>query len=311
MYGGIDLGGTKIEACLFDSDLREITRRRVATPRHSYDDLVDALVGQYEWLRAEARLDMLPLGVGVPGQVDAETGLTLASNLAADEKPLRQDLSRRLGFPVRFENDCRCFAFSEANGGAGEGHDTVFGLILGTGCGGGVCYKGEMVAGRNGLPAQEIGHIGIPADAVPGIALPLERCACGRKGCYETLISGPGLTRLAKSLKGLELEAHEIAERAATQSEWGEVLDIWARIVCELFRTIQAAVDPDCIVLGGGVSRISGIEDRLRRHFPDHLIEGSRLPVIARAKYGDSSGVRGAALLAAIAARGTQASRKG
>lgn len=300
MYGGIDLGGTKIEACLFDSDLGEITRRRIATPRTSYDELVDALVGQYDWLRSEAGVIQLPLGVGIPGQVDVETGLTLASNLAADEKPLRQDLSRRLGFPVLFENDCRCFAFSEANGGAGADHDTVFGLILGTGCGGGVCYKGQIVEGRNGLPGEEVGHLGIPADSAPGITLPMERCPCGRKGCYETLVSGPGITRLARSLKGLHFEAHEIAEKAAMHPAMEEILDVWAHIVCELFRTIQATVDPDCIVLGGGVSRIPDVEKLLLKHLPDHLLEGGRPPAVLPAKYGDSSGVRGAAMLAAL-----------
>lgn len=300
MYGGIDLGGTKIEACLFDSDLGEITRRRIATPRTSYEELVDALVGQYDWLRGEAGVTLLPLGVGIPGQVDTETGLTLASNLAANEKPLRQDLSRRLGFPVLFENDCRCFAFSEANGGAGADHDTVFGLILGTGCGGGVCFKGAIVEGRNGLPGEEVGHLGIPADAAPGITLPMERCPCGRKGCYETLISGPGIARLARGLKGLHFEAHEIAEKAATHPELGEILDVWAHVVCELFRTIQATVDPDCIVLGGGMSRIPDVEKLLLKHLPDHLLEGGRPPAVLLAKYGDSSGVRGAAMLAAL-----------
>lgn len=305
MYGGIDLGGTKIEACLFDSDLGEITRRRIATPRTSYEELVDALVGQYDWLRGKAGVNTLPLGVGIPGQVDTKTGLTLASNLVCDEKPLRQDLSRRLGFPVIFENDCRCFAFSEANGGAGAGHDTVFGLILGTGCGGGVCYKGAIVHGRNGLPGEEVGHLGIPVDAAPGVTLPMERCACGRRGCYETLISGPGIARLARGLKGLHLEAHEIAKRA----DLGEILDAWAHVVCELFRTIQATVDPDCIVLGGGVSRLAGIEKLLLKHLPGHLLEGGRAPDILLAKYGDSSGVRGAAMLAAMSARQAQARR--
>lgn len=296
MRGGIDLGGTKIEACLFDSQLEEITRRRIATPVTSYEELVDALVQQYEWLRDQAGRD-IPLGVGIPGLVDVTTGLSLTSNLVAHGRPLRQDLSQRLGFSIPFQNDCKCFALSEARGGAGDGHRTVFGLILGTGVGGGVCRSGKIVQGMNDLPG-EVGHLGIPIDAVPGSSLPIEHCKCGRRGCYETLVSGPGIARLAKFLTGQGLEAHEVAEKAKSDSELKRVLDIWAAIVCELFRTIQATVDPDCIVLGGGVSRIPGVLELLQKHMPEHLIPGVRIPVVTLAKYGDSSGVRGAAMLA-------------
>jgi predicted NBD/HSP70 family sugar kinase len=298
MRGGIDLGGTKIEACLFDARLDEIARRRIPTPASSYEELVDALVQQYEWLRGEAAVDMLPLGIGIPGLVDIETGLSLTSNLVAHGRPLRQDLSQRLGFPVPFQNDCKCFALSEANGGAGDGYRTVFGLIIGTGVGGGVCHAGEIVAGHNELPG-EVGHLGIPMNAVPGVALPLVQCKCGRMGCYETLMSGPGISRLAAALTGRTMRAEEVAAEAVSDDALKRVLDIWAGIACELFRTLQATIDPDCIVLGGGVSRIPGVLELLRRHMPDHLIEGTRLPVLALAKHGDSSGVRGAAMLAA------------
>ena len=297
MRGGIDLGGTKIEACLFDPHLQEVTRRRIPTPRDSYDDLVDALVQQYEWMRGEAGLKRLPLGVGIPGIVDVKTGLSVMSNLPANHRPLRQDLSGRLGFHVPFQNDCKCFALSEANGGAGAGYQTVFGLIIGTGCGGGVCHRGALVEGRSGLPG-EVGHLGIPAEVVPGVSLPLVRCKCGRIGCFETLISGPGIARLAKSVKGIDLEAHEIAAKAASDASLDEVMVLWAALVCELFRSIQATVDPDCIVLGGGVSRIPNVLALLKRHMPNHLIDGTRLPDVMLAKYGDSSGVRGAAMLA-------------
>lgn len=300
MRGGIDLGGTKIEACLFDGRFEEVARRRVPTPRESYDELVDVLQDQYEWLRGKAGLERLPLGVGIPGHMDVETGLSLASNLAANGRPLYDDISRRLGFPVPFENDCKCFAFSEANGGAGDRYETVFGLILGTGCGGGVCHRGALVAGKNGLPG-EIGHLGIPWNVAGELSLPLERCNCGRPGCYETLVSGPGISRLAKSLAGIELQAHEIVANAERRPELAAVMDVWAAIVCELFRTIQASVDPDCIVLGGGVSRMPDIVGLLKRHMPRHLIEGTRPPAVVLAKYGDSSGVRGAAMLASDA----------
>ena len=147
-FGGIDLGGTKIEACLFDSDLNALCRRRTSTPRDSFQALVDALVDQYGWLRAQADMPDLAVGVGIPGLVESGTGLALTSNLPSTGKPLRSGLSHRLGLAVPMENDCKCFALSEANGGAGEGFETVFGLILGTGCGGGVCHRGRLVRGQ-------------------------------------------------------------------------------------------------------------------------------------------------------------------
>jgi predicted NBD/HSP70 family sugar kinase len=299
MFGGIDLGGTKIEACLFDPELTEIARRRVPTPRQSFDELLDALVAQYEWLRAEAGTIALPVGVGIPGLIERSTGLSLTSNLPATNRPLHDALSRRLGFSVPVDNDCKCFALSEANGGAGEGYDTVFGLILGTGCGGGVCHKGRLVQGHNGLPG-EVGHFGIAMNAAPQVTLPLRHCNCGRYGCYETLVSGPGLTALAKSLKGLELSPEQIASGAAAgDGDLAEILAIWADIVGELLRTIQGTVDPDCVVLGGGLSRIEGVAELLLGRMPGHFIAGMRAPAILVARYGDSSGVRGAAMLAA------------
>jgi len=297
MYGGIDLGGTKIEACLFDAGLTEIARRRVPTPRDSYDGLLDALVAQYRWLQGEAGSDSLPLGVGIPGLMDAVTGLSLASNLPSRGRPLRQELSARLGFDVPVRNDCKCFALSEARGGAGQGYRTVFGLILGTGCGGGVCRDGDLIDSMNDLPG-EVGHIGIAVNATPD--LPVLPCKCGRRGCYETLVSGPGMSALARHLTGVDLPPDRIAAGAAAgDGDLAAVLAAWADIACALLRTIQATVDPDCIVLGGGLSRIPGIETLLLERAPFHLIAGVRRPAVLVAKFGDSSGVRGAAMLAA------------
>ena len=306
MFGGIDLGGTKIEACLFDQDLVRLASKRVPTPQSSYPELLDALVDQYQWLRGEAGQADLPLGIGIPGLIEPDTGLSLTSNLPAMRKPLRDELSRRLGFAIPVKNDCKCFALSEANGGAGAPYDTVFGLILGTGCGGGVCYRGRLVDGASGLPG-EVGHTGISIAAAHGLSLPLLRCKCGRIGCYETLISGPGMMALARSLVHVEREPEQIVAGAlAGDRALEEVLEVWADLVCELLRTIQGTVDPDCIVLGGGLSRMQGIEARLSACFATHRITGARTPAIRVATFGDSSGVRGAAMLA-VAARGTAA----
>jgi predicted NBD/HSP70 family sugar kinase len=298
MLGGIDLGGTKIEACLFDGGLNEVTRHRIATPTESFEALLDALLDQYNWLQAQVGSKPLNVGFGIPGLVEAGTGLALTSNLPSMGKPLRQELSRRLGFAAAMENDCKCFALSEANGGAGEGFETVFGLILGTGCGGGVCYHGRLVTGHNGLPG-EVGHTGISVSATVGRSLPLRTCKCGRQGCYETLVSGPGMTALAQALHGLDISADQIAARAAQHDPLArDVLTVWADILCELLRSIQATVDPDCIVLGGGLSRMEGVAELLVERMPSHMIGGMRHPAIKIARFGDSSGVRGAAMLA-------------
>jgi predicted NBD/HSP70 family sugar kinase len=257
---------------------------------------------QYSWLRTQAGSRTLNVGFGIPGLVEAGTGLALTSNLPSMGKPLREELSRRLGFAAAMENDCKCFALSEANGGAGEGFETVFGLILGTGCGGGICYRGKLVTGHNGLPG-EVGHTGISVSAANGRSLPLRACKCGRHGCYETLVSGPGMAALAKALHGLDISADQIAERAARHDPAArDVLTVWADILCELLRSIQATVDPDCIVLGGGLSRMQGVAELLVERMPFHMIGGMRHPAIRIARFGDSSGVRGAAMLALQAA---------
>jgi len=298
MFGGIDLGGTKIEASLFDRDMELVETRRIGTPA-SYGELVDALVAQYDWLCDVAGNEKPRLGVGIPGVIDPATGFSETSNLPATGKPLRVDFSDRVGFFVPVENDCKCFALSEANGGAGHGHETVFGLILGTGCGGGVCYQGSLVKGRNGLPG-EVGHFGIPFELANSLNLPCLPCGCGRAGCYETLISGLGMSALSQHLTGQKLRPEQIAAAARDgNKDMDYVLSVWTKIVCELVHTIQLTIDPDCIVLGGGLSRIEGIAARIHTRYAAHRIHGVSGPDIFTAKYGDSSGVRGAALLAA------------
>ena len=304
MFVGIDLGGTKIEACLFNADLEPVLSRRIATPATSYLELVDALIEQYDWLCARACTDLghrgaLPLGIGIPGLIDRQTGLSMTANLRADRMPLRDDLARRLGFAAPIENDCKCFALSEANGGAGAEYSTVFGLILGTGCGGGVCCDGRLVTGRNGLPG-EVGHIGLPAHHPALRMLPALVCGCGRIGCFETLVSGPGMRALALHLTGTESSPEKIAIGASCgDPALRLVFDTWLDILCELVHMIQLTIDPDCIVLGGGLSRIEGLAGHLEDRFNRHRLQGTQAPAFLAARFGDSSGVRGAAMLAA------------
>ena len=295
LYGGIDVGGTKIEACLFDERFRPLERRRVETARGSYEDLLDCIAAEVRWLDQRAGT-AVNIGVGLPGLVDHQSGRSLTSNLPATGKPLRADLVARLNRSIAMANDTKCFALSEANGGAGEGAQTVLGLILGTGVGAGVVHRGRLVLAHNDLPG-EIGHIGIPGAFTTRYRLPKLPCGCGRSGCYETLISGPGLVRLADHL-GLKGQTPEqIAQAAhAGHEQAGSVLRLWISLLAELIYTAQCTIDMDCVVLGGGLSHIPDVDSELAREFRARAM-GGRDVRFAIARFGDASGARGAAML--------------
>ena len=295
--GGVDLGGTKIEATLFGEDLSVASRRRRATPRDEYADLLDAVAAEIEWLRREAGADDLPVGVGIPGLIDPATGVSLTSNLPAAGRTLGRDLQGRVGAGLSMANDCKCFALSEANGGAGDGFSRVFGLIIGTGVGGGFCVDGRLDTGANGL-VGEVGHFGIPAHLAAEFDLPVLPCGCGRKGCYETLVSGPGLSAICKTLTGSAAQAHEISRAAdAGDPAMKRVLAVWHRLAAELLFTIQSTLDPDCFVLGGGLSDIPGIDASLAAALDASFLPSSKKPSILTPVFGAGSGGRGAALL--------------
>lgn len=306
MFGAIDLGGTKIEACLFDPDLNPVDKRRLLTPQGSYAALLDAVAQQCQWLTHTAADAQLPIGIGVPGLVDRETGLSWTSNLPATGKPLQADIMARLGRSVAMANDCKCFALSEAHGGAGHGMPLVFGLILGTGVGGGLCHHGRLMLHHGGL-AGEVGHFGLPAHLVEEFRLPLLDCGCGRRGCFETLVAGPGMQRLCQHLTGQTFETQAIAAgMVAGDAALAGVFDCWLTLLAELLHTIHLVVDPDCIVLGGGLSLIDGLAQRLSQQFARQQLPATLAPQIRCARFGDSSGVRGAAILARQLSQGTR-----
>lgn len=297
LYGGMDVGGSKIETCLFDERFQPLERRRVDTPRATYQELLDCIVAEVRWL--DARAGGTPdLGIGLPGLVDHTSGRSLTSNLPATGRPLREDLVARLGRAVAMANDCKCFALSEANGGAAEDSETALGLILGTGIGGGVTHYGRLVLGYNDLPG-ELGHLGLPARYVAEWNLPILPCGCGRVGCYETLLAGPGLTRLAARHDPAVRSPVEIAGLAqAGDAAMAAALHEWLTLLAELIHTAQCTVDMDCVVLGGGLSRIPNVEHMLAQTYRSHQLTG-REPRFAVARFGDASGTRGAALLLA------------
>jgi predicted NBD/HSP70 family sugar kinase len=295
LFGGMDVGGSKIETCLFDERFQPLERRRVDTACATYEQLLDCIAAEAHWLDALAG-GAVDLGIGLPGLVDHGTGRALTSNLPATGRPLREDLVTRLGRSVAMANDCKCFALSEANGGAGEGCVTTLGLILGTGVGGGVTHHGRLVLGHNDLPG-ELGHIGIPARFVADRGLPVLPCGCGRLGCYETLVSGSGLARLASRHGAPDRSPAEIAQLArAGDVAMAAAIRDWLTLLAELIHTAQCTIDMNCVVLGGGLSRIPDLASTLATAYRSIQITG-RETRFAVARFGDASGTRGAAML--------------
>jgi predicted NBD/HSP70 family sugar kinase len=295
---GIDVGGTKIEARLFAPDWQVLASRRTVAPNDSYENLLAATADQYRWLRAQAGGADVPVGVGFPGFIDHASGHMVVANLPVAGRNLGDDLTRIIGHDVPFVNDVRAFALSEATLGAGRGFRSVYGLVIGTGLAGGLAINGKIQHGRNGA-AGEVGHTPLAAPMMAKYDLPGVICGCGRLGCQETYVSGTGLARIAEVTLGRSLTAAEIASGAADgDRDLDRVMDVWTDLACSLLQNIILTVDPDCIVIGGGVSNIAGIDTRLAARLPDNMLRGVSPPPIRLAQGGDSSGTRGAALMA-------------
>jgi fructokinase len=292
---GIDLGGTKIEGVLMSGEGEILRRRRVPTPRGRYRatleairDLIDELA---EGIPAPPRV-----GIGTPGAVSPATGLIKNANSAwLNGKPLARDLQRLIEREARFANDADCFALSEATDGAGAGAGVVFGVILGTGVGGGIVVDRRAVSGPNAI-CGEWGHNPLPwpgADELPG-----PDCYCGRAGCIETFVSGPALARDHHEATGAELDNREIAQRAQEGDAAAEAT--LQRYELRLARSLAAVInilDPDVIVLGGGLSNLGRLYDRIPRLWGPFVFSDRVDTQLVPPKHGDSSGVRGAAWL--------------
>jgi fructokinase len=293
---GVDLGGTKVEAIAMDANGAELKRIRVATPRGDYDGTVAAIAGLVHELETFTG-ETGTVGVGIPGTIVASTGFVKNANSTwLNGRPFERDLSDALQREVRCANDANCFAVSEATDGAAKDYGVVFGVIFGTGCGGGISLHGHVHSGPNGL-AGEWGHTPLPwatAEELPG-----SLCYCGRHGCLETWISGTGFewdfARVtSRNLRGSEI----VAAAAGGDSEAIAALDRLLDRMARGLSTIVNVLDPDAIVLGGGLSNLSilyegGLSSRLR----DYGFGGGVETPILRNLHGDSSGVRGAAWL--------------
>lgn len=288
---GIDLGGTKTEAVVMADDGAILQCLRRATPaEQGYRAILDNIAGLVAEL--EQRIGCrCPVGIGTPGAISTLTGRMKNSNtVCLNGQPLYQDLQALLARPLRIANDANCFALSEARDGAAAGDQVVFGVIMGTGVGGGVVIRGELIEGLHHI-AGEWGHNPLEHDGPP--------CYCGRNGCVETLLSGPGLARDYASQGGSAgADAHRIVELAAA----GEVVAEAAlqRFFARFGRAIATVInilDPDVVVLGGGLSNIERLYDEGRRAAAGHVFNDELRTRIVKNCHGDSSGVRGAAQL--------------
>jgi fructokinase len=292
---GIDLGGTKIEGVALHRDGSIMARRRAPTPQGDYETTVRALADLVGYLEREAG-SRGSVGLGMPGIISPATGLVKnANSVWLNGRPLDRDLESALGRKVRIENDANCFALSEASDGAAAGRAVVFGVIIGTGTGGGVVLNGRIVRGRNAI-AGEWGHNPLPwpeANEQPG-----HPCYCGRSGCIETFLSGPALARDYERGSGRPADAASVVDRAeAGESAAIACLDRYVDRMARSLASIINVLDPDAIVLGGGLSSIdrlyADVPARWIRYIFSDRVDTELLPP----KFGDSSGVRGAAWL--------------
>jgi fructokinase len=292
---GIDVGGTKIEGIVLDDTGAVVCRRRVSTPRGDYEATVRVIAEMASGFESETG-GTHTVGVGIPGTLSRATGLVKnANSVWLNGRPLREDLGLALGREVRLANDANCFALSEASDGAAAGVEVVFGVILGTGTGGGVVVRGQVLAGPNGV-AGEWGHNPLPwpdGDERPG-----RPCYCGQSGCIETFLSGPGLAADHELVTGVRLSSEEISALAAGGDPEAErTLRRYEGRLARGLASIINVLDPDVIVLGGGLSKL----DRLYANVPAQWarwVFSDRVDTrLVAPRHGDASGVRGAAWL--------------
>lgn len=292
---GIDLGGTKISGVRLGPGGATQNLMRADTPRGDYAGTIQGICGLVRSLAGPDENDFT-VGIGIPGSVSPRSGLVQNANSTwLNAKPFKSDLEAALGKPVRVANDANCFAISEATDGAGAPFNNVFGVILGTGCGGGFVFNKQIINGPRAI-GGEWGHTPLPAphaDELPG-----PECWCGRHGCIESWVSGPGLTADHKRNFGREIPAADIAKNAENGcKECSASLERHASRLARGLAAVVNLVDPDCIVLGGGLSNMAHLYDCLPGLIAPHIFADHGDVLIVPPEHGDDSGVRGAAWL--------------
>jgi fructokinase len=289
-YIGIDLGGTKIEGAVLDAACHPLVRRRVPTERDlGYDHILDRVAELVAALRPHAA-GAVRIGIGTPGSLSAQDGRLKNSNTTClNGRPVLADLQARLGVEVLLENDANCFALAEARAGAAQGHRMVFGVILGTGVGGGIVYDQRVWAGPQHI-AGEWGHHGIDPEGPP--------CYCGQRGCVETLLSGPALETAYRAAGGPSCTAADVAANAtAGENRARAVLERYLDRFGRALANVISILDPDVVVLGGGLSNLTELYTRGREAVARYVFNDElRTPIVPN-RLGDSAGVIGAALL--------------
>ena len=292
---GIDLGGTKIEIIALDDNGVELLRKRVPTPQADYSATLHAIARLVQ--TAEAELGQRgSVGIGTPGTISKATDLLKNSNsVHLNGRPILADLEALLQRPIKICNDANCFALSEATDGAGVGCDVVFGVIVGTGVGAGIVVNGRVLIGANGI-AGEWGHNPLPwpmADELPGA-----ECYCGQRGCIETFLSGPGTAKLHQHETGESLSPEQIVMRAASgDMDCERSMQRYEHRLARSLAHVINILDPDCIVLGGGMSNIDRLYTRVPQLWTRWVFSDRVDTKLVKHRYGDSSGVRGAAWL--------------
>jgi fructokinase len=291
---GIDLGGTKTEVIVLDPDQQPVYRERVATPASSYAEILSLLTDLVNGIQAKLKLDM-SIGVGIPGAISPESGLLRNSNtVCMNGQPFLNDLQERLQREVRVENDANCFALSEALGGAARNCRIVFGVIIGTGTGGGLVIDGKLVNGPHSI-SGEWGHNPLPwlrsEDGAPG-------CYCGKIACIETFLSAPGFAHNYKTRTDNSLSSEEIiAAATAGNTSCASMLDLYHDQMARALAHVINILDPHAIVLGGGMSNIDSIYRAVPKLLRNYVFSDFVETPILQAERGDASGVYGAALL--------------
>ena len=286
---GVDIGGTKIDAMVFDITGKIIFEKRVDTPK-DYNAMVKAVAGLV------AAAGEGSIGIGAPGSAHPQTGIWRNSNyLVSNGKPMLRDLAEAIGRPIRIENDANCFALSEAKDGAGAGFNSVAFFTIGTGLGGGLVIDGKIIRGAH-AEAAEFGHTGLPwmtEEDWPPIP-----CFCGKHGCAEMYVSGTGLVSDYKRVTGVDLSGPDIIARARSGEAQGKAaLKRLQTRFARICANIVNVVDPDIFVMGGGLSNLPEMVEELPQLISSFTFSGEAIPSVARAKHGGNSGVRGAARL--------------
>jgi len=292
---GIDLGGTKIEGVILDQTGAVAARKRIPTPNLIYEQILDAVVEVVTDLQGKAE-SRLSVGIGTPGSLNLSSNkMQNCNSVILNGQPLKTEIENRLGYEIRLENDANCFTLSEAHHGAGADAHSVFGAILGTGIGGGVVINRALLTGPNSI-AGEWGHNPAPNSVVQLINGD-RKCYCGRVNCIETVLSGSGLSQTHKERSGHSLSAIEIAKAAAFDASAMESLEVYCFQLAQCLSTVVNLLDPDVIVLGGGLSNIPMLYERVPLEMSKSVFTDRMTTPILPPRFGDASGALGAACL--------------